>query len=85
MVRCKAIFGQNSFTIISQRFHDERAIYIAHRYGIDAIGFVAKDVKQMAGIKTRIRERFARVKVFLDLLMNKQPKFLGEPVVIEEI
>ncbi len=85
VVRCKAIFGQNSFTIISQRFHDERAIYIAHRYGIDAIGFAAKDVKQMAGIKTRIRERFARVKVFLDLLMNKQPKFLGEPVVIEEI
>lgn len=83
VVRCKAIFGQNRITIISQRFHDERAIYIARQYDIDAIGFAAKDVKEMASIKTRIRERFARVKVFLDLLVNKQPKFLGEPVVIE--
>jgi len=37
MVRSKEIFGQDSITIISQQFHNERALYIAERLGIKAI------------------------------------------------
>ena len=37
VVRAKKIFGQNSITIISQKFHNERAIFIAQAYGIDAL------------------------------------------------
>ena len=82
-MRCQKIFGQDSFTIISQKFHNERAVFIAEKYKINAIGFNAKDVTTPAGLKTKIREYFARVKVFLDIyLLNKQPKFLGEPVQI---
>ena len=83
VVRCKEIFGQDKFTIISQKFHNERAIFIAKKYEIDAIGFNAKDVSTPAGLKTKIREYFARVKVFMDIyVLNKKPKFLGEPVQI---
>lgn len=83
VVRAKEIFGQNQFTIISQKFHNERAIYLAEKNGIKAIGFNAKDVDVHSGLKTQIRERFARVKMFMDLMINKQPHFLGKKVVLE--
>lgn len=80
VVRANEIFSQNSITIISQKFHNERAVYLASYFGIDAIGFNAKDVDARAGFKTKVRELFARVKVFVDLVTNKQPKYLGEKV-----
>ena len=82
MVRLKKIFGQDSTTIISQPFHNERAIYIASREGIAAIGFNAKDVNTEAGLKLQVREKFARVKVFLDYIFGNEPKFLGKRVFI---
>lgn len=82
VVRAKDIFGQYQLTIISQQFHNERAIYLAEKYGINAIGYNAKDVSTHAGIKTKIRELFARVKMFIDLAIDKQPHFLGEKVII---
>lgn len=80
MVRLKAIFGQDSVTVISQPFQNERAIYIASREGITAIGFNAKDVDTRAGLKVQTREKLARVKLFLDYLFGAKPKFLGEKV-----
>jgi SanA protein len=83
VVRINKIFGQCSFTIISQKFHNQRAVYIAKKYGLQAVGFNAKDVNKHSGFKTQVRERFARVKVFIDLLTNKAPKFLGEQINID--
>jgi len=83
VVRCKEIFGQSSITIISQQFHNERAIYIAKRKNIDEVGFNAKDVNVHYGFKTRLRERFARVKMVLDLIFGKKPKFLGKKIKIK--
>ena len=78
VVRAKEVFGQTRLTIISQRFHNERAIYLAEKNGITAIGFNARDVDVYAGLRTNIRELFARVKMFIDLAIDKQPHFLGE-------
>ena len=77
------IFGQKSFTIISQKFHNQRAIYIAYAKGLQAVGYNAEDVNAYSGFKTQLREKFARVKLFLDLWTGKNPKFLGEPVIIQ--
>lgn len=83
VVRCKEVFGQNKFTIISQKFHNERALFIARKRGIDAIAFNAQDVGLQAGYKTNMREILARVKVVIDLyILNTQPKFLGEKIEI---
>ena len=82
VVRSKKIFGQESITIISQKFHNERAIYIANKKGIDAIGYNARDVNSYANTKIQIRESFARIKMMLDLLFDIQPKFLGENIEI---
>lgn len=78
VVRAKEIFGQTSITIISQKFHNQRAIYIAKQFGIDAVGFNAKDV-----YNSHFREYLARSKASLDLVFNVQPKFLGEKIVIK--
>ena len=78
VVRAKEIFGQTNFTIISQKFHNQRAIYIAKQFGIDAVGFNAKDV-----YKANFREYLARSKASLDLVFNVQPKFLGEKISIQ--
>lgn len=82
VVRAKEIFGQEEITIISQKFHNERAIYIAEKHGIVAIGYNAKAIKGKYGIKTTIREYFARAKVFVDILLGITPKFLGNKVEI---
>lgn len=83
MVRAKEIFGQDSVTVISQEFHNQRAIYLASYAGVYAIGYNAKDVVGSGGIKTSIREYFARCKVFLDLIIGKEPHFLGEKIRLE--
>ncbi|MEL3920709.1 SanA/YdcF family protein [Aeromonas enteropelogenes] len=83
VVRAKEVFGQERFTVVSQGFHNERAIFIAHHFGINAIGFNAEDPSAYQGIRTRIREVFARVMGLLDLyVLDKGPKFLGDPVPI---
>ncbi|MFD2593248.1 vancomycin high temperature exclusion protein [Aquimarina hainanensis] len=82
IIRAKEIFTLQKFTIISQKFHNERAIFIAENKGINAIGFNARDVNIHYGLKTQIRERFARVKMIIDLLIGKQPKYLGKKIPI---
>ena len=83
MVRAKEVFGLDSVTVISQEFHNERAIYLAERKNLIAIGFNAKDVSRSQGYKVRFREYLARVKVFIDVVFNTQPKFYGEKIEIK--
>ena len=84
VVRAKEIFGQKKLTVLSQAFHNERAVYLAGKNGMEAVGFNAKDVETYAGLKTQIRELFAGVKVFVDLAIGKRPHFLGERIQIGE-
>lgn len=84
IVRAKEVFGQTKLTIISQRFHTERSLYLASCYGIDAIAFNAPDVKLEWALKTYVREAFARVKAVLDTnLLETKPKFLGPKVSLD--
>ncbi len=83
--RMNETFGQRNFTIISQEFHNQRAVYIANALKLNAIGYNAKDIDAYNGFKTKLREKFARVKVFIDLMFHKKPKFLGEKIIIHDV
>lgn len=83
VVRAKLVFGLEHVTIISQNFHNKRAIYLAEKKGLKAIGFNAKNLPIKQGLKVEVREYFARVKVFIDLALNTQPKYYGEHISIE--
>lgn len=81
ILRCRDIFGQKSFTVISQRFHDERAVYIANNKQLTTVAYVADDGPFDVGFE--VREKLARVKMMLDLLTNKQAAFYGDKVEIK--
>lgn len=85
IVRAKKIFASERFLIVTQRFHCERALFIAKAYHIDAQCIaVAEPVTHKQKASMRMRELLARVKAFLDLyIFDTQPKFLGpqEPII----
>ncbi|HDZ06949.1 hypothetical protein LCGC14_0051390 [marine sediment metagenome] len=83
MFRAKFVFGLDEVTVISQKFHNERAIYIAKQKGLKAIGFNAQDISTSQGLKVQTREYLARVKVFIDMVLNTQPKFYGATIEIK--
>ena len=80
ILRAKEIFGLKKYIIVSQKFHLQRALFIADKSGVDAIGFVAYDIpRTTAAFKMRMREYAARVKAFLDIyVLHTTPKFFGK-------
>ena len=77
VVRARNLYGATELTVISQMFHVERAVYLADRHGIDAIGFAAEDSGvQSARVRLGIRESFARVLAVLDAeILHRKPHF----------
>ena len=71
VINANKVHGLKNFTIISQKFHNERAIYQAEHLGLDIEGiqaYNAKMPKSRRAFLTTIREYFARVKMFMDLI-----------------
>ena len=81
VVRMCKVYGFNTFVVISQRFHNERALYQAEHLGLDVKGlqaYNAKDPNSKMAVMTYIREYLARVKMMWDILTDKQPKEFGD-------
>ena len=79
VIRAKEVFGRDSVTIISQPFHNKRALYIARHYGLEAVAYNAQDLGGGYGLHQKIREHGARSKLFVELyLMQYSPHFLGK-------
>lgn len=58
-----------SITIISQKYHNERAIYLAEHYGLQAVAYnAAMPNITKKKIRNISREFLARVKLFIDLV-----------------
>ena len=70
IAKAKQVYNLDSLTLISQKYHNERAIYLADRYGLVAIGYNAKHSPVRRNrIKNTLREYLARVKLFIDLYL----------------
>ena len=81
IIRFKKVFGRRRGVVISQKFHNERAVYIARAYGVELYGYNAPDVGLRSGFKTRLRELFSRVMCVLDVeLLHTGPRFLGKKI-----
>ena len=72
IVRAKEVFSVDSLTIISQEFHNERAVFMASHNGVDAIAYNAANTSSrkwkciMMG-----RECMSRVKAVFEVLYSK--------------
>lgn len=75
IVKAKEVYGVDSLTLISQKYHNERAIYLAAKFGLYAIGYNANPSQiRHNRIKNKLREYLARVKMFDDILTGSYPK-----------
>lgn len=76
IVKAKEGYGLDSLTLISQKYHNERAIYLADKYGIKVVGYNALPSPiRRNRIKNTLREHLARVKMFIDNLTNNASNF----------
>lgn len=74
IAKMRDVYGQDSVIIISQKYHNERALYQAKHLGIDAIGFNAKTPgRRVSWWRNRGREVLARVKLFIDVARCLHP------------
>lgn len=80
MYRAKAVFKAKKVIIISQKYHLYRAVYIAEKLGLDAIG-ISADLREYRGQEYRnLREIMARVKDFFKVIIKPEPEYLGEAI-----
>lgn len=82
IVRAKDIFGIHEMVIVSQEFHLKRALYIAEKKGVKAWGIVADHSDYGSLRYLNFREKIACIKAFMEVLINKEPKFRGEKIPI---
>jgi SanA protein len=80
IVRADRIFGQQQFTIISQAFHNPRALYIARRKGlVDCVAYNAPGVNTGPVVLMHLRELAARVMAILDVeFLKTEPKLTND-------
>jgi SanA protein len=80
VVRAKEVFGLRETIIVSQHFHNERAVYLARAHGLRAFGFDAQDVGGLSGVRIALREAVSRMFAVLDVrVFHTQPHFGGPP------
>ena len=67
--RAKEVYGADSLTIISQQFHNERALFMAQHNGMDAIAYNAANTSSRRWkVIMALRECLARVKAVLEVM-----------------
>lgn len=81
VVRAQAVFGLHQFTVITQRYHSYRAVFLGRKLGLKVVAYIARATADGGyGTRNPPREVFARVKAILDIfLLSTEPKYLGEP------
>ncbi|MEE1291354.1 MAG: ElyC/SanA/YdcF family protein [Spirochaetota bacterium] len=85
MYRGRDVFLMDNVIVISQEFHLPRAIYIARKLGLNAVGYVAKEITPFTEATHtiwNIREFLARVKSFFLVTFDIKPTYLGETIPI---
>ena len=77
VIRARKVFGLVDFVVVSQPFHVRRAVFLARGFGINAVGYEAEDVPGRYSVKTCLREQLAKIAALVDVVIRRQPKFLG--------
>ena len=81
ILRCRDVYGQQKFTIISQAFHNKRACFIANHKQLTTVAYNAPDGVDYWTVN--LREKFARIKMLGDLALDRKARFYGEKVEIK--
>ncbi|MFH6996086.1 vancomycin high temperature exclusion protein [Flavobacterium sp. FlaQc-48] len=85
MYRAKHIFKIKKATLISQEYHLNRAIYIGQKLGIKSVGYSANSGEYRGYKYVTFREYISVFKALFDVLRNREPRFLGNPIDINGV
>ncbi len=80
MFRAGAVFNVRSAIVVTQRYHEYRALYIGKRLGLDVAGVAAADIGYSGDAFRGVREILARDKDFLQCIFKPDPTFLGDVI-----
>ena len=72
IVRAKQVYGLNQLTIVSQEFHNRRALFFCRACGVNAVGFNAEDVPPSEARWTFLRECLARIHAVVEMALFRQ-------------
>lgn len=78
--RARDVFGVGSMIVVTQKYHEYRALYIARSLGIDAKGVSAEEIDYAGQGYRNFREILARDKDFFKCIAKPKPTFLGDPI-----
>lgn len=85
IVKAKEVYGLDSVILISQKYHNERAIAQADKYGLKAVGYNAPHSHIVRNrIKNILWEFPARVKLYLDLWFGEKSSSRGRKRSVSE-
>ncbi|MBV8063492.1 MAG: YdcF family protein [Nevskia sp.] len=80
VARAQVVFGLNKVTIVTQRYHAYRAVFVAKKLHLQVAAYAAPSDEIGPFTRTMLREVLARVRVVLDIyVLHTAPKFLGAP------
>lgn len=83
MYRAQYIFGVKRAIVVTQKYHEYRALYIGQRLGMDVRGVSAADISYAFQGFRDIREIMARDKDFLQCIFWPKPTYLGDKIDIK--
>ena len=78
--RAKAVFQATNIAIVTQPYHISRALYLANKLDVNAVGYPSKPTKYRNSWILEVREKLARTKDFFKGIIKPDPTYLGEPV-----
>ena len=80
MYRAKHIFKIRKATLISQKYHLNRAIYIGQKLGIKSVGYAGNKGEYLGYNYVCFREYGSVFKSFFDVLRGREPHFSGQEI-----
>ncbi|MDO4997269.1 MAG: ElyC/SanA/YdcF family protein [Neisseria sp.] len=75
IIRFQQKFPTQSVCIVSQPFHNQRALIQAQAHGIRAYALHAQVIGYRSGWKIHARERFSRLRLWYDLLFKRPARY----------
>ncbi len=85
LYRAKEIFKVKDLIVVSQDFHLPRAVYLGKKLHLSVYGFSADRHLYKNLVFNEAREKLANIKALLDVYFQSKPKFLGEPIPINNL
>lgn len=82
MYRARDVFEVKSVAVVTQPYHEYRAVYAARKLGLTAYGTPCKKTEYQGSWMLEVREMLARGKEFFYLLIKPEPTYLGEKIPI---